>query len=119
MNRKLASALALAVTAAAGHAFAEDITLYSTPFTSTASRAQVQAELAQFKKSGVNPWSNTYNPLRDFEGAASREQVAGEYLTSRQRVAAMTGEDSGSSFLAARRPVPAGQLLAGQPQRAE
>lgn len=117
MNRNIAIAI-LAAAAATGNAFADDITIDTTPFVSSRSRTEVQAELAQYKQSGVNPWSISYNQLRAFQGAKTREQVTGEYITARDRVAAFTGEDSGSAYLARSRAVDAGTTLAGQPQRA-
>lgn len=117
MNRKIA--IALVIAAAAGSAFAEDYNGYNPAFQSTLSRAQVQAELAQFKQSGVNPWSNSFNQLRGFQSARSRADVVAEYVASRGRVAAMTGEDSGSAYLAAAHPRSAGALLAGSPRSAQ
>ena len=99
MNRNIAIALVLA--AAAGTSFADDITVETTPFTSTATRAQVQAELKAFKQSGVNPWSNQYNPLAQFSGQRTRAEVTAEYIGAREQVDAFTGEDSGSAYLAA------------------
>jgi hypothetical protein len=116
MNR-IAFALVLA-TAAAGNAFADDITVESTPFQSTLTSAQVQAELAQYKQAGVNPWAQDYNPLKEFRSQVSSAQVAAEYIRSRDAVAAMTGEDSGSSYLARRDDVQ-GTNLAGQPVSAQ
>lgn len=98
MNRKIA--IALATLVAAGSTFADDITIDPVPFQSTATRAQVQAELAAFKKSGVNPWSNSYSQVRNFKSSKSRAEVVAEYIASRDRVAAMTREDSGSAYLA-------------------
>jgi len=119
MNRNIAIAiLAAAAAAATGNAFADDITIDTTPFVSSRSRTEVQTELAQYKQSGVNPWSISYHQLRAFQGAKTREQVTGEYITARDRVAAFTGEDSGSAYLARSRAVVAGTTLAGQPQRA-
>ena len=103
MNRTLAIAIAiLATAAAAGNAFADDITVDTNPFTSSRSIAEVQAEAAQYRQSGVNPWSTSYNPLRGFQGTQSRDQVVADYIASRDRVAAMTREDSGSAYLARR-----------------
>lgn len=117
MNRTFALSL-LVAAAVAGNAFADDITIDTTPFSSSLSRAQVQAELAQYKQSGVNPWSNAYNQLRGFTSTATREQVVGQYIAERDRVAAFTGEDSGSALLARSRAVQPGATLAGLPQRA-
>lgn len=119
MNR-YALAIALASIAAAGQAFADDITVDTTPFVSTATRAQVQQELAQFKASGINPWSQGYNPLAGFQSSRSRADVTAEYVRSRDAVAAITGEDSGSAFLAAggQREDARTSTLAGQPSAA-
>lgn len=113
MNRKTAIAFVVAAAAAAGNAFADDITVETNAFVSSNSRAQVQAELAQFKQAGVNPWSIAYNPLRGFQSTKSRAEVVADYIASRDGVAAMTGEDSGSAYLAGGRSVGAGETLAG------
>jgi ABC-type tungstate transport system permease subunit len=64
MNRNIASAIVIALASvAAGNAMADDITIDTTPFTSTKSRAEVLADLAQYKQAGVNPWSTSYNPM--------------------------------------------------------
>jgi hypothetical protein len=115
MNRKLASALVLAAAAVAGNAFADDITVDTTNFVSSKSRAEVQAQLAQPR--GVSPWSIQYNPLATFKGEKSRAQVTADYLASRKQVAAFNGEDSGSAYLAQNGVRAAGTTLAGQPQR--
>jgi hypothetical protein len=100
MNRNIASALVIVAAADAGNAFADDITVDTTPFNSTKSRAQVQAELAQYKTAGVNPWSTQYNPLKQFKSALTREQVVAQYIADRDEVAALNSEDSGSAYLA-------------------
>ena len=111
MNRNIAFALVLSA-AAVGNAFADDITIDPNTFVSSRSRAEVQAELAQYKQAGVNPWSMSYNPLRGFQSTKSRDQVTAEYLASRNEVAALNGEDSGAAFLA-RRAAPSATKLAG------
>ena len=100
MNRKIASALVIAVAAAAGNAFADDITVDPTPFSGTKSRVEVQAELGQYKAAGVNAWSTQYNPLKQFRSAKTREAVVAEYIAARDEVAALNSEDSGSAYLA-------------------
>jgi hypothetical protein len=120
MNRTLTAALiAIASVAASSTAFADDITVEATPFVSTLSRAQVQAELQQYKQSGVNPWSTSYNQLRSFQGSKSRAQVVSDFLQTRDETAALTSEDSGSAWLAARTPSVAAPILAGQPVNAQ
>jgi len=99
MNRNIASILAITAAAFAGQAFAESPTVLKDDFVSTASRAQVNAELVAYKKAGVNPWSTQYNPLRAFQSTQSRAQVVNAYIASRDQVAAFTGEDSGSAYL--------------------
>lgn len=118
MNRNIASILAITAAAFAGNALADDITIDTTPFTSTKSRAEVQAELAQYKRAGVNPWSTQYNPLKQFKSAKTREQVVADYVADRDEVAALNGEDSGSAYLAqdSGRPRDASTTLAGQPR---
>lgn len=124
MNRYLiTSLLAIAAagisTGASATALAGDISIESTPFVSTLSRAQVQAELRQFKASGVNPWALNYNQLAVFHGTNTRAQVVSEFLQSRDEAAAMTAEDSGSAYLSAHGRTTAAPVLAGQPVNAQ
>jgi hypothetical protein len=118
MNRKTFAA-ALVLIASAGSALADDITIDNTRFVSGKSRAEVQAELQQFQRAGVNPWAQDYNPLQSFASGKSRAEVTAEYLASRNEVAALTGEDSGASWLAARAPAAVAPVLAGQPVNAQ
>ncbi len=100
MNRNFATALVIAAAAVAGNAFADDITVDTTPFNSVKSRAEVQAELGQFKKAGTSVWSTQYNPLARFQSTRSAADVRAEYIASRNEVAALNSEDSGSAYLA-------------------
>jgi hypothetical protein len=118
MNRKTFAA-ALVLIASAGSALADDITIDNTRFVSSKSRAEVQAELQQFQRAGVNPWAQDYNPLQSFASGKSRAEVTAEYLASRNEVAALTGEDSGASWLAARAPATVAPVLAGHPVNAQ
>lgn len=77
---------------------------------SQVSRTQVQAQAVPATKTGVNPWSTSYNPLATFKSERSRAEVRADYLASRKAVAAMTGEDSGSAYLAATQPAAAHQF---------
>lgn len=114
MNRNTVIALVLA--AAAGTSFADDITIEATPFISSATRAEVQAELKSFKQSGVNPSSNRYNPLTHFTGQRTRAEVTAEYIDARDEVAAFAGEDSGSVELTVRASDSVATSVAGQPR---
>ncbi|AEG93636.1 DUF4148 domain-containing protein [Ramlibacter tataouinensis] len=117
MNAKIAASLVLA--AAAGGAWAETPTVVTEPFFPSRTRAEVQAELGTYRQAGVNPWSTSYNQLRGFQRSASREEVVADYLRSRDEVAARTGEDSGSAWLAQHRSQPElGGTFAGQPSEA-
>jgi hypothetical protein len=107
MNRK-ALITGIAIAAAAFAASAESYEAYNKPFVSTASRAAVQAESAQRATGAANPWSIRYNPLAQFRSEKSRAQVTAEYIAQRELVAAFTGEDSGSGYLAGR-PAAAGE----------
>lgn len=101
MNRTLISCLLAITAAASASAFADDITIEDHPFVPTLTREQVRGELAQFKASGVDPWAENYDPLAGFASTKTRAQVTAEYLQSRDEVSAFTGEDSGSTYLAA------------------
>jgi hypothetical protein len=120
MNRNIAFAFVLA-TAAIGSAFAGEITPEPAPFTSTASRAQVQSELAQYGRSGVDTTSYEYNPLTQFKSGTTRAQVTDEYLANRDQVAATTGEGSGAEAFARNTNVNRADTtrLAGQPANAQ
>jgi hypothetical protein len=99
MNRKNVL-FALIAAALAGQAFAQDPAAFRYDFVSTMSPEAVQAEFAAFKKAGVNPWSGAYDPLKYFASKLSREAVSADYIALRAEVAALTGEDSGSAWLA-------------------
>lgn len=121
MNRKtLALAALLSVAGFAAHAESPDVSgQFAQGASTTTTRAAVSAELNQYRQAGVNPWSMSYNPLKGFRGERSRAEVQAEYVGSRNAVAAMTAEDSGSAFLAARQPVAAAPQLAGHPVNAQ
>ena len=99
MNRNFALALVIA-TAAVGNAFADDITVEASPFVSSMSRAQVQADLQQARAAGVDPWAQNYDHLAGFRSERTRAEVTAEYTAERDYVAALNGEDSGSMVLA-------------------
>jgi hypothetical protein len=117
MNVKTLAALALAA-ASIGNAFAESPTVPKDTFVSTKSRADVQAELVAYKQAGINPWSISYNPLAQFKSTASRQDVSAAYIESRDEVAALNGEDSGSTHFAQSQRAQPLATLAGQPANA-
>lgn len=51
-------------------------------------------------KARANPWSMDYDPIAHTQLTRKRSEVRNEYLASREQVAAFTGEDSGSAYLA-------------------
>ena len=114
-------ALTLGV-ALVGAAYADDPTIdNSHSVASTKSRADVQAELAQAKRDGsIKYWSTSYNPLALYKSVKTRDQVVGELQAARSsgELNALTGEDSGSAYLArSTRPgAPAARVLAGTPR---
>jgi hypothetical protein len=115
MNRTIALSLAALATAAAGHAYADDITIEAAPFSSSLSRAEVLADLQQFRSAGINPWADEYNPLLHFQGSKTSAQVIGEYIAGRAAVAALNSEDSGSAYMARREPAPQPTQLVALP----
>ena len=118
-NQYAAAILAITAAAFASQGTAE--TPNAVPeqaFSSGKSRLDVGAELAQYRQQGVNPWSMSYNPLRGFTSTARRTDVTAAYVASRDEVRALSGEDSGSTYLAqARTPNVVGTTLAGQPDQ--
>lgn len=122
MNRSSLVIAALSFAAFAVHADDVDPSAYTAATVpAQATRAQVQADLAAYKQAGVNPLATSYNPLKSFRGTRTRAEVTAEYINSRDAVAAMTREDSGSAWLAAHNtlPAPVARQLAGQPFNAQ
>ena len=116
---KLSRLVIAALSVAAATAYADDADL-SGQFAHTVAGSQSPAAVAQpFDRSAVNPWSTSYNPLKSFRSQLTRAEVQAEYLRSREAVAAFTGEDSGSAYLAARKPLATGSQFAGQPVNAQ
>lgn len=112
MNRNLAStltivstgAVALALAAmATDTAYADDITIDNTPFVSTRTRAEVQAEVmgrAEQLSVASSEWSmQQHQPFQP--SGLNRAQVKAEYIASRLEANALNSEDGGSSYFAA------------------
>ncbi|MBC5781425.1 hypothetical protein H8N03_00630 [Ramlibacter sp. USB13] len=110
MNHK-SLILGLSIAAAAASVSAESYTEYNTPFVSTASPVAVLAKDVPATSSVNNPSSTSYNPLAGFQTDRGRRAVQSEYIEDRERVAAFTGEDSGSAYLSGR-PAAAGETFA-------
>jgi len=102
MNRYIVTVIA-AACAAAVPAFADDITIDPNPFVSTLTRAQVMEETRQAMKLGSLSYGAGYDPharyARPQGPARTRAEVTAEFIASRNDVAAMNAEDSGSSYL--------------------
>ena len=126
MNRKLASILSIASTSAAilaaaaissGNAYADDITVDNTPFVSTKTRAEVQAEVmgrSEQLRIASSEEAMQSNHVSQPSSSFTRAQATAEYIAARDQVKALNSEDSGSSyFAAAPRSTGAGVIMAG------
>lgn len=111
MNRHLASTLTVTTTAAAAlalamiassNAYADDITVDNTPFVSSKTRAEVQAEVMGRGPMSIasSEWSTQMNHAAQPKSDFTRAQSTAEYLAARRQVSALNAEDSGSSYLA-------------------
>ena len=115
MNRFILASLFAVAAAASISAFADDITVETKPFVSTLSRSEARSELARFKQAGHNPWAQNYNQLSSFRSSMTRAQATAEYLQSRDEVARLTAEDSGSAVLVPATRAIAASVVAGRP----
>jgi hypothetical protein len=125
MTRNLASALTIASTAAAAFAFAaiassnayaDDITIDNTPFVSTKTRAEVQAEVmgqAEQLRIANSEWSTQSDHASLNHSDLTRAQAKADYVAARREVNAFNGEDSGSSYLASLQRRRHGVIMAG------
>jgi hypothetical protein len=110
MKRNLASTLTITATAAAAlalaalassNAYADDITVDSTPFVSSKTRAEVQADVTgQAMSIASSEWATQMNEPRQTMSHLTREQATAEYLAARREVSALNAEDSGSFYFA-------------------
>lgn len=124
MNRRTSSALAfsssivaatLAATVMAGNALADDITIDTTPFVSTKTRAEVKAELFSQRDQVSSSGSEWFLQQAEAQNPSgyTRAQARADYIASRELVRAMTSEDSGSSAIArAQAQTPSGVMVA-------
>ena len=116
MNRITRIAAIALSFAAAGSAFADDITVDPVQHQSLKSRAEVQAELVQYQNARVNPWSTSYNIKTGFKSDKSRADVLAELKAAERsgELAALASEDSGSAYLAKGRTATVSVRLAQQ-----
>jgi len=120
MQTKIALGTLVLAAGFTGAAFADVTIAPNDTFVSSKTRAEVNADRVAFKKAGVDPWSRTYNPLKYFRSATTREAVTADYVASRDQTRALTGEDSGSAYLAhLRAPAKVSTNLAGTPANAQ
>jgi hypothetical protein len=102
MNPRILAATLVA--AAAGSAFADDIGVDAALFTGSRTRAEVQAELQQYRplsgQPAFNPWSHNYDPLQSFRSETTRAQARAAFLAARNEVAAGNGEGGGATPVA-------------------
>jgi len=97
MGAVTAIAVAAAALIASMPAYADEITVEQSPFVSSRTREEVNAEI-RTPYPGGNPWSGSYNMFQE-HGTATSEQVQGEYIMTRDQVRAFHGEDSGSAYV--------------------
>ncbi|MFT3819428.1 MAG: DUF4148 domain-containing protein [Rubrivivax sp.] len=102
MNRITRIAAIALSLAAAGSAFADDITIDPVQHQSLKTRAQVQAELAQFQAAGVNPWSMGYSMGSNFKPQLTRADVIAELKAAQAsgELQGLASEDSGAAYFA-------------------
>jgi hypothetical protein len=127
MNRHFASALATATAAvacfaamASSKAYAETPTIDTTPFVSTRTRSEVQAELLsqrQLVSAAASEWAMQYNHVPQLKSAYSGGQARSEYQAARDQVSAMNSEDSGSSYMARQSARVNGRIIIAGPAR--
>lgn len=125
MNCNLASTLTFVSTCAAvlalaaiasGNAYADDITIDPTPFVSSRTRAEVQAEVmgqSEALRMASSEWGTQLNTATLPQSTVTRTQVQQEYITTRNEVNALNAEDSGSSYLASLPRRGGGLIMAG------
>jgi hypothetical protein len=82
-------------------AYAESPTIDNTPFVSSRTRAEVQAEVMTPGASlGYAEWTLQGNDMRAVASSYTRADATAAYKESRDESKAFTSEDSGSSYMA-------------------
>ncbi len=112
MNRRFVSAIASSSTAVAafatlmaGSAIAESplAGVDTTPFVSSRSRAEVQAEVMGHRDAltaAATEWNLQANVPKQLMSDRTRAQATAEYIGAREQVHALNSEDSGSAYFA-------------------
>ena len=126
MNRNLASALAFATTAAAavvlsmvasGSARADDISMDTSRFVSSTSRAEVRSEvLGKSDTLRANASEFQRSPVMQKTDYTSR-QARADYIAARAAVNAANAEDSGAAYYARQVRGPRAAAIMGAPAR--
>ena len=96
------AAATLAAIVMSGSALAETPTIDNTPFVSTKTRAEVQAELFSHRdqlSSSASEWVSQQNETHHASNY-TRQQARAEYIASREQVRAMNSEGGGSVSIA-------------------
>lgn len=95
MNAKTLAILSLALATAGGAIATENNYPPSEPFVSTKTRAEVKAELADFRRVHGDSWFVAYTPPQDFTSSTTRAAVTADYLTARANGTAFNEWTSG------------------------
>lgn len=116
---------AIAIAAAAAMvvprtAFADDITIDTTPFVSTRTRVDVRQELlgqVRQVRIAATEWSQQQGERSTFKGQFASPEVRADFVAHRQEVSALTGEDSGSSYFKMKPLAAGGASVMGGPRQ--
>jgi hypothetical protein len=107
MNRILPLIVIVAASTFVAAARADDITIEAKPFQSTRTRAQVQAELKEYRASGVDPWADNYTQSLRPQAGRTRAEVQAELKEYRASGVDLWADDYTQSL-----PVPTGKTRA-------
>ncbi|MDP3821687.1 MAG: hypothetical protein Q8R33_09440 [Burkholderiales bacterium] len=129
MKNELASAItvgAMAVGATAmmafanGDALADDITIDNTPFVSAVSRDEVKGILKahpDLVRRAASEWALQENQAAQARSTFTSAEAKAAYIKERREVAALNGEDSGSSSPWVLKARPGDAAIMGAPAR--
>lgn len=116
-----AAALAASFIAATAHAEGPIASGPDTPFVSSRTRAEVRAEVirsGEAVRAAASEWDRNQHTFQPVAGGPTRAQIAAEYISARDEVHALNGEDSGAAYLGSHTvAMPAGTMLAANSYR--